>query len=66
MTAKAEVRFRLPVAVGTQLTITGRLVERNRKLVRARAEIRTAATDELVAELEGQMYVAAGSAQVLA
>ncbi len=58
VTVRGDVRFCTPAKVGTPLVITARVVERKRKLVRARAEIREAeAADVLVAELESSMYL---------
>jgi acyl-coenzyme A thioesterase PaaI-like protein len=59
VTAKAEARFRQQVRVGDRLVVTGRVLERRRKVVRARAEVRRADNpDDLVAELEGTMFLA--------
>jgi acyl-coenzyme A thioesterase PaaI-like protein len=62
VTAKAEARFRAPVRVGTRLVVTGRILERTRKAVRTRAELREADGGRLVAELDATMFlVDAGS-----
>lgn len=58
VTAKAETRFRTPVTVGTSLVITASIVERARRLVRARAEAkRDEGNNEIVAELIATMYL---------
>jgi len=59
VTAKAETRFREPVRVGDRLVVTARIIEQDRKIVRARAELRTAVDDQLVAELNATMFVTA-------
>ncbi len=59
VTAKAEARFRQPARVGEPLIVTGRVVEQQRRLVRAHAEVRRAENPgDLVAELDGTMYLA--------
>jgi len=58
VTAKAETRFREPVTVGTRLVVTGRLLGRPRKMVKARSELRRADDGVLVAELDGTMVLA--------
>jgi acyl-coenzyme A thioesterase PaaI-like protein len=61
VTAKAETRYRNPVAVGTQLLITGSITDRSRRLVRARAEAKREDGDqEIVAELNATMYLIDG------
>jgi acyl-coenzyme A thioesterase PaaI-like protein len=57
VTAKAEARFRAPVRVGTHLVVTGRILERTRKAVRTRAELREADGGRLVAELDATMFL---------
>ncbi len=58
VTAKGDVRFAAPARVGTELTITAEVGERRGKLVRARAEVRSAETpDTLVAALDATMYL---------
>jgi acyl-coenzyme A thioesterase PaaI-like protein len=60
VTAKTEVRFRAPVSVGTPLIITAFVVNRARRLVRARAEVRRDdESQELLAELDATMYLIA-------
>ena len=59
VTAKAEVRFRRPATVGTRLVITGTIVDRARKAVRVRAEIRrTDEPAEVVADMDAMVVVA--------
>lgn len=55
LTAEISVRYRKPVPVGETLQLSGRLVEQNRKLWRARSEIRIAGT--LHAEAEAKMFI---------
>ena len=58
VTAKAETRFRTPIPVGASLVITGSLVERARRLVRARAEVqRDDENHEKLAELVATLYL---------
>ena len=58
VTGKAEVRFRLPVNVGDRLAIEASVVERSRRLVRARADVRKAdATDDIVADMDATMVL---------
>jgi acyl-coenzyme A thioesterase PaaI-like protein len=59
VTAKADVRFRQPVAVGSRLTITGTVLERTRRVVPVRALISLAENpSEVVAELNATMVLA--------
>ena len=58
VTAKTDVRFRAPIHVGTPLVITAFVVERAKRLVRARAEVRRDdETQEVLAELTATMYL---------
>ena len=58
VTAKVETRFRIPIAVGSQLIIRAWTLEQRRKLVDARAEIRLRQEGEpLVAEATATMYL---------
>jgi acyl-coenzyme A thioesterase PaaI-like protein len=58
VTGRAEARFRRPVTVGSRLAITGRIVDRARRAVRVRAEIRRAdAPDEVVADMDAMMVM---------
>jgi len=60
VTARTEVRFRLPILEGTPVVITGCVVERVRRIVRARAEVRRDGDDGgLLAELEATMCLLA-------
>jgi acyl-coenzyme A thioesterase PaaI-like protein len=47
MTAAAAVRFRAPVPLGVQLSVTGRVVSRRGKILRIEGSIRNAAGDVL-------------------
>ena len=59
VTARADARFRAPVRVGMDVVVTGRIVERSRRLVKARAELRDAgASQDVLAELDAVMYLA--------
>lgn len=58
VTGKAESRFREPVAVGTRLMVTGRIIKAGGRVVRARSELRRADDGVLVAELDGTMMLA--------
>ncbi|RPJ84040.1 MAG: PaaI family thioesterase, partial [Acidobacteria bacterium] len=56
VTAKAEVKFRAPVRVGTPLAVRVWLTEPAKRLVRARAEIREGSdVGPVVVELEAVM-----------
>lgn len=58
VTGKAEVRFRRPVMVGSRVAITGRIVDRARRAVRVRAEIRRLDdTAEVVADMDAMMVL---------
>jgi acyl-coenzyme A thioesterase PaaI-like protein len=58
VTGKAEVRFRRPLTVGSRVAITGRVVDRARRAVRVRAEIRKLDdTTELVADMDAMMVL---------
>ena len=58
VTAKAEARFRTPVTVGSSLVITASIMERARRLVRTRAEVRRdEGNNEIVAELVATMFL---------
>ncbi|MCX2727418.1 PaaI family thioesterase [Thermomicrobium sp. 4228-Ro] len=53
VTAHLSIAFRRPVAVGQQLRLRGWVERSERRLVRARAEIRDAVQGTLLAEAEG-------------
>jgi acyl-coenzyme A thioesterase PaaI-like protein len=58
VTARAETRFRQPVRIGANLIIRAWTLEQRRRLMNARAEIRT--NDEkqkLIAEVDATMYL---------
>ncbi len=58
VTAKAEVRFRQPVTVGSRLTIAGIVLDRSRHAVPARAWISLADNpSEVIAELSATMVL---------
>lgn len=58
VTAKTEVRFRSAIRVGTPLVITAVTVERARRIVRARADVRRDDdSNEVLAELSATMYL---------
>ncbi len=58
VTGRADARFRRPVTVGSRLAITGRIVDRARRAVRVRAEIRREdAPDQVVAEMDAMMVM---------
>jgi acyl-coenzyme A thioesterase PaaI-like protein len=58
VTAKVETRFRQPVSVGEKLVIRAWTLDRRRRLVDARAEIRVDGDDgALVAEATATMYL---------
>ncbi len=63
VTAKVTVRFREPISVGTRLVVRGWIVERRRRIVTARAEIRGDSEGKpLLAEADATMYVVDGIA----
>ena len=58
VTARAETHFRQPISEGMKLTIRATMVERKRRLITARAEIRTDdARRTLLANTEATMYI---------
>ena len=58
VTGRAEVRFRRPVTVGVRLAITGRVVDRARRAVRVRAEIRRADDPlEVMADMDAMVVM---------
>ena len=58
VTTRVQARFRQAIPVGTKLLIRAWTLERNRRLVNARAEIRLDDEDKpLVAEAEATMYL---------
>jgi uncharacterized protein (TIGR00369 family) len=58
VTGKAEVRFRRPVTVGSRIVITGRVLDRARRAVRVRAEIRRVDdAAEVVADMDAMMVL---------
>ncbi len=58
VTARGDFRFCAPAKVGTRLVVTARVGQRQRRVVKARAEIRAADGEQaLIAELEASMYL---------
>jgi len=58
VTAKSEVRFRAPIPVGAQLVITASILNKVRRLVTARAEVRRVdENDALLVELKATLYL---------
>ncbi len=58
VTARGQFRFCAPATVGARLDITARVVSRQRRLVRAHAEVRGGDNnDTLIAELDASMYL---------
>jgi acyl-coenzyme A thioesterase PaaI-like protein len=58
VTARVETRFRQPVGIGTRLIIRAWTLDRRRRLVNARSEMRLDADDGLlVAEADAAMYL---------
>jgi acyl-coenzyme A thioesterase PaaI-like protein len=58
VTARLETRFRQPIRVGERLIVRAWTVEQRKRIVSARAEIRTAAGgDSPLAEAEATMYL---------
>ncbi len=58
VTARVETRFRQPIPIGTPLVIRAWTVERKRRVVTARAEIRGASEDKpLLAEADATMFL---------
>jgi len=53
VTARMAIAFRRPVAVGQPLRVRGWVEQQQRRLVRARAEVRDAAAGLVLAEAEG-------------
>ena len=61
VTARAEARFRQPIKGGARLIIRGWTLERRRRVMNARAEIRIDDPEQtLVAEVDATMYLLDG------
>jgi uncharacterized protein (TIGR00369 family) len=61
VTARAETRFRQPISGGTKLIIRGWTLERRRRVMTARAEIRIDDSEQtLVAEVDATMFLLEG------
>ena len=61
VTARADTRFRQPVAIGAKLIIRAWTLQQRRQLMTARAEIRLDNQDQtLVAEVDATMYLLDG------
>ena len=56
-TAKCEIRYRQPVAIGTELELTGRLIRRKGRVAMLSGEARRSADDELVATAEASFMI---------
>ncbi len=56
-TAKGEIRYRQPVAMGTTLRLEGRLITRKRRLAVMSARALRAEDDQLVAEAEASFMI---------
>jgi uncharacterized protein (TIGR00369 family) len=54
VTARMSVAFRRPVRLGQHLRVEARIVGRKARVVDARAELRDAATGEMLAEADGR------------
>ena len=58
VTARVETRFRQPIPIGTSLVIRAWTLERRRRVVTARAEIRSVSGEQpLPAEADATMYL---------
>lgn len=57
VTAKAETRFREPIHAGMIVVVRARVLERRRRLVTAKAEVRPQGSDTLLAEMDASMYL---------
>jgi acyl-coenzyme A thioesterase PaaI-like protein len=58
VTAKVEARFRQPIPIGTRLVIRAWTIEKRKRIVTARAEVRGDSEDRpLMAEADATMYV---------
>jgi acyl-coenzyme A thioesterase PaaI-like protein len=63
VTARAQTSFRQPIRTGTPVVVRGWMVERHRKLITARAEVRTDdAASSLMAEMDATMFLLAENA----
>ncbi len=59
VTARVETNFKHPIPTGTPLVVRGWTVNRKRRLVTARAELRVVDTSDLMADLEATMFLIA-------
>lgn len=59
-TARMEIRYRQPVAIGTKLELTGRLEKRKGRLAKMQAVAQRAADGEVVAEAEASFMIVDG------
>jgi len=64
-TARCEIRYRQPVAVGTELLLAGEPVSRRRNMIVMRGIARRAADDVIVAEAQGTFMIVAEADQAL-
>lgn len=61
VTARVEARFRQPIRIGTSMEVRAWMVKRQRKIVTARAELRsTGDGNPLLAEADATMYLLEG------
>jgi acyl-coenzyme A thioesterase PaaI-like protein len=59
-TARCEIRYREPLALGEKILLEGRLVKRKGRLAMMKATATRAADGVLVAEAEGSFLIVAG------
>jgi acyl-coenzyme A thioesterase PaaI-like protein len=60
VTARTETKFKRPILTGTPLCIRGWIIDRRRKIITARAEVRTDdERSELLAETDATMFLLA-------
>ena len=57
-TARCEIRYRQPCAVGEQLILKGRIAKERRRLIILKGEIRRAADDVVVADCDSSFMLA--------
>lgn len=60
VTAQLEIRFKKSAMVEEPLLITARVVEQNRRLIKATAEVRNKSDGSLIAEASGKCLVTEG------
>jgi acyl-coenzyme A thioesterase PaaI-like protein len=58
VTARIETRFREPITVGTQMFVRAWMIDRRRKIITAKAEVRRDSADgAILAEADATMYL---------